>query len=818
MITATKKKVHVFTSDFLPAPDSPRTAGANRSRQVLTALSNAGHQVTYSMPLSTHMAKRYGDAVLPGLRDEELWNCQHYFEPDIVLNRIAPDIAVYCNIDLFRTMRRFATEIVHIADLYGPINLETFLSLHEDCDAAMQDGDVLELRCRETVEKFRQIDYVVTVSERQKYFWSAYCSLAGFSFQDLNVIVCPVAFDIPPRTRKPSPQLAVVYAGGFYPWQNPEWSLRAVAGILEKYEGATLHIYGGPHAGLPNETDVNAMLKDLQAYRCVKYYGYRSAEEVREALSTAWCALELMDQNIERELAITGRTVEFLSTGTPVIYNNYSTLSRAIEKYEAGWTVSPKDLPALEKVFDALAHGGIELVEQVSLNARRLADEEFSSKTSMAALLELCGGQISKRIKTVSNRHSISGSLSQMGRILAISQDTGPVGELRIKQPLRSLQQQDIISTYTFSDIRLGKLKEDERYYEAIVVQRTVPEFIYRALYNSNIPFLLDVDDNLLARAAYREGGAETGLSVGLQYATVVTAPNPRTIRMLEKYSGHAIDQKAFITPNSLPFSSAVLDRAASPPSQIIWIQSDIAALTTSREAVIRAVEEFSRKYELPIVLVGRNVLDRPQFAHQVVMGEIDLTRNLQLLESSPTSIGVAPLETVADQETLDFVAGKSDLKILLFAGYGHPGVYSAAPSYTDSPLQLHRSLVKNSYSEWTEALEYQYREGWSHISEQTRLVQEARNTDRVARGSWAPAIEAVRLVKPFRGSELYEAFMNSLTVKSAPTITPSSITELHHTISRLQREISDLRTSYSWKITSPLRKVAAPLMKRRGS
>lgn len=817
MITAAKK-IHVFTSDFLPPPGAPRTAGANRSAQVLAALRSAGHQVTYSMPLSTHMGKQYGDTVLPGLRDEDRWSCEHHFEPDVVLNRIAPDIAIYCNIDLFRTVHRFAKEIVHIADLYGPINLETFLHLYEDSDAAMHDGQVLELRCRETVEKFRQIDYVVTVSERQKYFWSAYCSLAGFSFQDLNVIVCPVAFDIPAQSRKPSPQLTVVYAGGFYPWQNPAWALRKAAEILEMYEGATLHIYGGPHAGLPNEPGVNAMLTDLQAHRCVRYHGYRSAEEVREALSTAWCALELMEQNLERELAITGRTVEFLSTGTPVIYNNYSTLSNTIEKYRAGWTICPNDLTALKSVFDELAQGGIELVEQLSLNARRLADEEFNSNNSMAALRELCGGQIRKRIKAVSNRHSPPTRLSQMGRILAISQDAGPISELRIKHPFRSLQRQNIITAHTFSDIGFEKLKNDEQYYDAIVIQRTVPEFIYRALYNSDIPFLLDVDDNLLARASYREGGAETGLSIGLQCATVVTAPNPRTVRMLEKYSGHAIDQKVFITPNSLPFSPAVLDRAASQPSQIIWIQSDIAALTTSREAVTRAVEEFSRRYELPIALVGRNVLDRPQFTHQIIIGGIDFAKNLQLLESSPTSIGVAPLETVADQETLDFVAGKSDLKILLFAGYGHAGVYSTSPPYTDSPLQLHRSLVENSYAEWKEALEYQYREGWLHVSEQARLVQEERNTDRVARESWAPAIQAVRLVKPLRGSELYTAFMNSLAVKRAPTTTPSNIAELHHAISRLQHEISELRTSYSWKVTSPLRKVAAPLMKRRGS
>jgi hypothetical protein len=238
-----------------------------------------------------------------------------------------------------------------------------------------------------------------------------------------------------------------------------------------------------------------------------------------------------------------------------------------------------------------------------------------------------------------------------------------------------------------------------------------------------------------------------------------VTAPNPRLVHALERYTGLQLAAKAFITPNSLPFPAATADKPAQPPSQIIWIQSDIAALDRSRREVVSAVEKFSEKYGLPVILIGRNVLDGPQFRHQVVMGEIDFTANLQLLATAPLSLGVAPLETKADWETLDFVAGKSDLKILLFAGYGHAGVYSAAPPYTDSNLQNGLSIVANSAPEWMEALEYEFREGWKRMSAIARDIQAERNVDKVARENWLPAIEAARLSRPITGAELFEIY-----------------------------------------------------------
>jgi hypothetical protein len=295
---------------------------------------------------------------------------------------------------------------------------------------------------------------------------------------------------------------------------------------------------------------------------------------------------------------------------------------------------------------------------------------------------------------------------------------------------------------------------------------------------------------------------------------------------MLEKYSGISLTRRAFITPNALPFPVNGSCREPLQPSQIIWIQSDIAALTTSRETIVSALEEFSRKYQLPIVLIGNNVLERPAFTHQKLMGSMDFTSHLQFLQFASTSIGVAPLETVADEETLDFVSGKSDIKILLFTGHGHPGVYSNSPPYSESPLRECGQIIANSQIEWTEALEFQYREGWRNILQHQKRVRDERHIDRVARESWAPALQACALPTPMQGRELYDMFQSYHTTGASTqcalgqrielTRNARALADSQQQAERLQAEVNDLRGSLSWKVTSPLRVLSKPFLQRR--
>jgi len=372
--------VHVFASDVIPFPGCPRSAGGNRSWQVILALEKAGFKVTYSFPLITYVALEVREVILDSINSEILWCCENHFDPNLILNTLKPDVAIFCNINEVQKICNLKEEIILIADLYGPIHIEGNL---------MRGGQNFENDCFRLVENFRKIDYITTVSYRQKFFWSAYLSLAGFSLEELDPLVCPLSIDIPRVNRNPSKDFNIVFSGGFYPWQCPDRFLEVAAEYLDTIPRARLHIFGGPHKGLVNEMHVNEMLSGLtRNHPSVLYHGYRPVEELIEALSCCWCALELMERNIERELAITGRTVEFLSMGTPVIYNDYSSISTMIEKYDAGWTISTGDTKPLIAILDSIYRGGLDGIKSKSEGAITLAAKEFSSN-SMFPLVNL---------------------------------------------------------------------------------------------------------------------------------------------------------------------------------------------------------------------------------------------------------------------------------------------------------------------------------------------------------------------------------------------------------------------------------------------
>lgn len=394
---AMRRSIHVFATDFLPFPGCSCTAGGNRGIQIISALRNAGHSVTYSMPLVTHAAKLHASKVLPTLTEQERWCCDNFFDSAVVLNRIQPDIAVYGNVETFRPFRNPAKDVIHIFDLNGPIHFEGLIMGSANVDAVVQDGAKMTQRSAMVVEQLRHADYVLTVSDRQKYFWLAYCSLAGFSFADLNVLTCPFSFPVPKCSRDTAPNLTVVHAGGFYPWQRPDGFLRTTAEYLDAIPGACLHILGGALQGLPNEKSVNSFFAELQKHRSVKLHGFLSLENLTELLSHAWAGLDLMERNFERELAINGRTIQFLASGTPLIYNNYSTLSSLVSKYNAGWTIPVDDPNALPSVLGQLRQGGPQLVDELSMNSKRLAREALDPDTLMGPLVELCGGPLRKR-------------------------------------------------------------------------------------------------------------------------------------------------------------------------------------------------------------------------------------------------------------------------------------------------------------------------------------------------------------------------------------------------------------------------------------
>ena len=95
-----------------------------------------------------------------------------------------------------------------------------------------------------------------------------------------------------------------------------------------------------------------------------------------------------------------------------------------------------------------------------------------------------------------------------------------------------------------------------------------------------------------------------------------------------------------------------------------------------------------------------------------------------------------------------------SDVKMVEFAGFGHPAVYSRAAPYVDTDLAA-GTLAESTAGEWRDALTGLLEDGWRRAAEEQAAVVAARSMEKVARECWYPALQAVRLPERSLAREL---------------------------------------------------------------
>ena len=350
-------------------------------------------------------------------------------------------------------------------------------------------------------------------------------------------------------------------------------------------------------------------------------------------------------------------------------------------------------------------------------------------------------------------------------RVLAVAEDPrGLVTACRVLAPLLTLKRLGVVQEFLVADSTLAGLPNDFAF-DVLWVQRAPhPRVARRIAERFAGGYLHDMDDLLVTEPGYIAPGElpeREPLVALVERAAVFTAPSRRLVELVERRAGVSVMSKAVVCPNALEFPLQP-PRTPARPRGLILTQSHRLALTESREEVLSAVREFAAQEGLPLYYFGPppEVLGggvRKLLGPIVECGYLDFWRYHATLASWPAMIGIAPLETVGDAATLDFVAAKSDIKLVEFGGFGHPGVYSSASPYRDSELRS-GVLTDNSAASWKQALGAVLNDGWSGIADEQRAIVEARSLDRVALESWAPALQAARLPERRSCAELLPA------------------------------------------------------------
>ena len=161
---------------------------------------------------------------------------------------------------------------------------------------------------------------------------------------------------------------------------------------------------------------------------------------------------------------------------------------------------------------------------------------------------------------------------------------------------------------------------------------------------------------------------------------------------------------KAVVTPN-LALGPAA-PRPSGPPGAVVWVSSDMPALTVSTAPVLKALRDFCLACDLTLVCVGHTppVLITESGVRVRRLPMQRYADYLRLLSSLAPAILFCPLETHADPATQNFIDGKSDIKMLECLATGLVGAFSAAAPFADSTLRA-GALCDNTYQSWYDGL-----------------------------------------------------------------------------------------------------------------
>jgi hypothetical protein len=323
-----------------------------------------------------------------------------------------------------------------------------------------------------------------------------------------------------------------------------------------------------------------------------------------------------------------------------------------------------------------------------------------------------------------------------------------------MEMPLLNLKKNGLINDFFITDSYLTGVPGDANF-NVLWLQRVQnSRLIHHLSEKVNNEYLYDVDDLLIGKKSYGVLDYDkTAVIQALNNCKVLVVTSQRLCGLLEIYAQLPLSTKTIICPNGFEYSR--YPRTPQVPAGIWWASSDYAALSASREAVVNAISRFAQKNDLTVYCSG--IVDediKNTFQKIIDLGNVPYWQHKAVLASLPVMIGVAPLETKANRATLDFINGKSDLKMTEFGGFGHPGVYSRAQPYLDTDLHT-GVLVANAEDAWLDGLEFIYRQGWRQIAIEQRHIIELRHMDRLTRECWRRAIEPVILQRPLSGKEL---------------------------------------------------------------
>ena len=724
----------VFCSDKIPIDNNSTSGGGLRSYQLMLLLRSLGFDVFYVVPDSSEYNGNSTEFVFLGNYN---LNNQTSF-----VSGISYDLLLWCNPGTVdnRLCQNRKESLKHV-DFHGPTNLEsihiTGESLH---DASMR-----------IIDNLRHLDSISFVSVEQKNYWMGMFSCAGINPDQIDASIVNLALPLNESVYTVESKVRFVFAGGWHPWLIDEGILLETADLIDKENNAELHFLGGAHKFCDQK--YLSLVELLKKKESIFFHGFLPHQEFLSFMQHSTCALDLFNKSFERKIAVSTRTVEFINNCIPVVHPAWSCLSNVFRKSGCGFVYEDKK----------------ELFEIIRFISRFPAKLKVASELSMKAIQENFNFEnarnslsraLNKFVPEISSQNrpfnfSSTMFLKKNPSILWITfiPEGEPLRILRVETILYSLFKAGTIDGFGIlsgNNITIvGEIQE----FDVVCFQREGSNNLKLREKIFTDRFILDIDDLLFANASYREDGfsrwSELHFSQTkelVEKCTFLSVTSERLSCLISEYTGIVCKQKSRITPNCLVFPKGFNSSLTGKAEAMIWTSSDYAALTESKSEITEACVSLCREKKIPLFLFGRFSSQlRSKFPNLRNFGMINFLVHKQMLdEFNGKVIAVAPLESRSNKQTLDFIAGKSDLKMVEYGGHGIETIYSDSPPYRESDL-LNRYLVGNNFQEWKTALEQAY-ENPSLPMEKIADIREKRDAMVVSMQNWLPMlIESTR-------------------------------------------------------------------------
>jgi hypothetical protein len=761
--------IHVFAIDWVPEATDIASGGGLRSRQIIDALREAGHTVTFSVPAECRHLRRVGPDS-PAVRYIEVHTPTNQLD---VLRKTRPDIVLWLP-PLMRTIPFTGSgDLIHVCDLIGLQHIEASLGT---------PAVVASLRER-LARLCSHADLVLTGSEEQNGYW-----LAELSRTHIPPPTVVVPYALPDALRSSgasgkSTLCRLHVTGMVYPWSTSTRLLERVANWVAERNDISLSLILGTDPGGATDRSVLHKLQALAAKPHVEMPGEVSFADAMADYRAGSLALDLYEPNMERRLAVPIRTVNALTQGVPILSTVDGTLMCRLQAEGAGVIGDDRPGQPIEYVLDRIAALSAPDFGRLAKNARAFAQREFGTQTASKALVAAIEESIDRRNAkrraiesgfrfgfasasaagiSAANSRSAASLEAKPPHVLVISNVEPHHRELRIDVPFNALFGHGKLSGYTvwsrgdFSFTTSSKLSDQS--FDAIWVQREISPDVAVALHTLGRPFVYDIDDNLLASPGYRPPfSIELTQTVRnlIWTCSILSCSTARLGQLLNVASLTQLIDKVIVTPNLLRESPA--PRPVGAARFLIWVSSDTPALTRSRLVVIKAIRDFCLAHDLKLACIGAEPPDliAESDVDVVHVRQVPYGSYLSLLRSFAPGIMACPLESDADTGTADFIQAKSDIKMLEALACGLVGVFSRAYPYLESNLPQ-PILRENTYSAWMEGLA----QAWQRCAQATDqpAIPPSRCANATGAQPWLDAIKLVRLPFAMPSSQFKDA------------------------------------------------------------